>query len=810
MPTASFYHFLRDARVGIRGLFRESGFTIVAAGSLALGIAAATAMYSVVHAVILDPFPYKDVDSLMSIRVWEAGRRGFRTYYTVDQYLEFRERSRIFDGVIASTISDVVWTGGGEPQRLRGNHGPFDTFDVMGVGPVIGRAPNALDAEPGSPAVVVLGNRFWQRQFGGDPGVLGRQLVFNGTVRTVIGVMPKRFMWRGADVYLPVHFRRGEPIEGVRTVHVLGRLRPGVTEAQAEADLRPIVQDLKRREPDAFPEKWRVGLLSFKETFPSDIRSALWILFGATGLLLLIACSNVSNLLLSRASGRQREMAVRAAMGAGRWRLLRQLLTESLMLAVVGGALGVGLAYATLRAMIAIVPPNTIPDEAQIAINVPVLAFSVAVSVATALLFGLAPAFHGWKPNLVESLKTGVRSSGGGRRRGFLRGGLVVAEVALSLVLLAGAAMMVRTLFELQGIELGYQPERVITMRVPLPADRYPEAARKNVFFREVLQRMANVPGVKAAGINAGFHPFGGWGMPVEVPGGTQDSRPARFNQIDPGYLKVFGFRIVAGRSLTEHEVAAQHRVALVNEAFVKRYLPDRNALGALIRLPRLSGEPFKLSGTGFEIVGVVTDMVNGDPKEGVWPEVFVPYTILGAAEHIAALTALEPATLVKALAAQVYAIDSSQPVTDVRTLEDALRQWVFAGAQFNLILFGIFAVLGLTLASVGVYGVISNTVTQRTQEIGLRMALGAALPDVAWMILRRGMLLVGIGLVLGLAATWGAVHLLASQMRQLTGFDPVMFAAVAAIMLLAGAVACFWPAQRAARIDPAIALRNE
>ncbi len=799
---------LQDARVGLRGMLRDWPFTAVAVGSLALGIAAATAMYSVIHAVIIDPFPYKDVDSLMSIKVWDPSRRGYRTYYTVDQYLEFRERSHIFEGVIASTISDVVWTQGAEPQRLRGNHGPFDTFDVMGVPPLIGRTPNAADAQPGAPPVAVLGYRFWQRQFGGDPRVLGRRMVLNGAVRTVIGVMPVRFMWRGADVYLPTEFRRGQAIEGVRFVHVLGRLKPGVTAAQAEADLKPIIEDLKQRDPHSFPDRWRVGLLSFKETFPSGIRSTLWILFGATGLLLLIACANVSNLLLSRAAGRQREMAVRASLGAGRIRLLRQLLTESVLLGLAGGAAGIGLAYATLRAMIAIVPPNTIPDEARIAMNVPVLAFTVMVSVATALLFGLAPALHGCVPNLVESLKNGTRSTGG--RSGLLQSGLVVAEVALSLMLLTGGALMLRTLIRLQTVDLGFRPDRVLAMRVPLSETRYADAARRNTFFRELLPRIAAVPGVIAAGINNGIHPFGGWGMRVEVPGGREDTRPVRFHQVDPGYLKVFGFRLLAGRTLRDRDVAAQQHVALVNEAFVKRYLPDRGAVSSLVRMPALAGEPAKLQDTGFEIIGVLRDMVNADPKEGVQPEIYIPYTVLGMAQYVSVRTALDPAAATKAVVSQVYAVDPDQPVMDVRTVQETLREWAFAGPRFNVILLGVFAALGLALATVGIYGVISHGVAQRTREIGLCMALGAAFTDVAWSVLRRGMLLVAGGLALGLAGSIGAGRLLRSQMRDLAAFDPAAMAAVAGVIALAGAAACFWPAQRAARVDPAVALRNE
>jgi len=408
--------FGRDVRFGIRGLARTPGFTGLAVLSLALGIMATTAIYSVFHAVVLDPFPYKDVDNLMSVRVSSPAMRGSRTNYSVDQFVEIAERSTIFEGVVASTWSDVLWTGEGDPQRLRGNYGTFSTFDVMGVPPLLGRTPSSDDARAGAEPVVVLGYRFWQRQFGGGANVLGRRLRLNDTVRTVIGVMPKRFMWRGADVYLPVPFERGRIVDGVRSVHLLGRLKPGVSDAKAEADLRPIIADLKAREPAQFPDEWRVGLLSFKETFRSELGGDLRVLLGAVALLLLIACANVSNLLLSRATARRREMTVRAALGAGRARLVRQLLTESLLLALAAGAVGTLFAYVGLPAMLSLVPPGTIPDESEIALNLPVLGFALLVSALASLICGLAPALHTSGRDLAGSMREVSRSLAGGGR----------------------------------------------------------------------------------------------------------------------------------------------------------------------------------------------------------------------------------------------------------------------------------------------------------------------------------------------------------------------------------------------------------
>ena len=803
--------FAQDVRIGARNLAKTPRVTGLAMVSLALGIMATTAIYSVVHAVVLDPFPYRDVDQLASVRVLNANA-GSRTGYTTDQFLEIAARSTIFEGVIASTISDILWTGAGDPQRLRGNYGTFNTFQVMGVPPLVGRTPDADDARPGAPPVVVLGYRFWQRQFGGDPGVIGRTLHLNDRVRTIIGVMPKRFMWRGADVYLPIAFERGRVVEGVRNVHLLGRVRAGVSEAQAEADLRPIIADLQRTEPAQFSTPWRVGLLSFKETFPSSIGEALWILFGAVGLLLVIACANVSNLLLAKASVRQREMAVRAALGASRGRLVRQLLTESVILAVGAGVLGVALAFAGLGAILAVVPPGTIPDESEIALNLPVLLFTVLVSALTSIVCGLAPALQMTPRDLANPLREGGRGVAGSVRQAVLRNGLVIAEVALSLMLLIGAGLMLRTFVAVQRVDPGVQTDRVLTLRVPLPDTRYPTPARRVAFFQELLGRLAAVPGVVAAGVNTNVgHPFGNWGQSIAIVGdGQANSQPVAIQQVNPDYAKALGIEAVQGRLFTDSEAASQQHLAFVNQTMVQERFGGRSPIGRLIRIPRLREPPFALADDAFQVVGVVKDTRNASLTNQIDPEIFLPFTLLGMTRSVVVLTQTDPAATTRAIVQQVYAVDKDQPVSQVRTIDTLLQEGVYAGPRFNLALFSVFAVMGLLLAVVGVYGVMSTAVAQQTHEIGVRMALGADAWAIAGMIVRRGAGLLLAGTACGLLGSVATARVLARQIWNVSPFDPVAFGVVSLIVLAAGLQACVWPARRAARVDPMVALRQE
>ncbi|HEY3840706.1 MAG TPA: ABC transporter permease [Bryobacteraceae bacterium] len=803
-------HFVRDIRFSFRGLAKNPGFGALAVISLALGIGGSTAMYSVIYAVILHPFAYKDVDRLVSVQLQDSQGRSNGSYYTIDPFLDIAERNTVFSGVIASTWSDVTLTSEGDPLRLRGNHCTMNTFDVMGVPPLVGRTTTAEDAKPGAPPVAVLGYKFWQRQYGSSNSVIGRKLTLNGKVRTVIGVMPPRFMWRGADVYLPDVFHRGQDVEGENEVHLLARLKPGVNEAQAVTDLQPVFEDLRRRNPTNFPEKWHIRLLTFKETFPSDITEALWILFGAVGLLLLISCANVSSLLLSRLAARQREIAIRSAVGASRPRLIGQLLSETLLLALCGGALGVAAAYGALHGIIAMVPPFTIPDEAEIRLNAPVLLFTLGVSVMTALLAGLAPALQFSGRDIMASLKEAGRSLVGGTGQRMLRNAMVVGEVALSLMLLVGASLMIRTLMSIQSADTGMHRESILTMRIPFSQDRYPTPERRVAFLQNALTRIASVPGVTAAGINAGMAPVYNWTVPVELPGRPPDNRPVVMEQVNEGYGKALGLSLVRGRFLSAEDVGAKLHRAAVNQAFARRYFEGRDALGSVFRVPLLKSKRFKLADDSFEIVGVVRDTVNRISTQETLPEIYIPYTLTGIADRLYLLASVPPETLDRAVRDQIYATDRGQPVTDVRTMENMLSDFVYARPRFNLLLFSVFAGLGLVLALLGVHGVMSNAVAQRTREIGIRFALGAGYGQVIGMVLRSATRLLGIGAALGIIGSLASARVLRGLVRNVSTIDPYSMAAVIGLLFATGLFASYWPARKAGRVDPIRALREE
>lgn len=801
---------IQDIRYAFRQMRQSPGFTLVAALSLSLGIGATTTLFSVVHAVLMDPFPYRDVDTIMGVNVIEDGKRFGRSSYTPQEWRELAERSRVFSHVGASTITDVLWTGAGEPQRLRGSLVTPDTFSVFDVPALLGRTVEPGDGAPGATPVAVLGYKFWQRQFAGSKDVLGQRLLLNGTWRTVIGVMPKRFALRGADVYLATVFGPGANDPDVYA-HFAARLKPGVTHAEAVADVTPIIADLAHREPTQFPGRWRVELESFSKTFASDLRETLLTLLGAGALLLLIACANVSNLLLARATAREREMAMRRSLGAGRGRLIRQLLTESTMLALTGGLGGVLLAWAGIQALLALVPPLFLPTESDVRLNGAVLAFTLSVSIVTALLFGLAPALSVSGGSLSEGLKTGSKGAGQPESRTRFRSALTAVEVALALMLLVGASLLVRTLLSLQQSSLTFVPEKMLTLSVPLPRERYGDPLRRAAFFQDLLPRIRSVPGVRAASLNTYLQPVGNFGAPVEVIGGSRaDAQPVMLQQVDHEYLRTLGIGMRQGRMFTESEESGRRMVALANEAFVRRYLPEGNALGRVVRIPRLRQPPFRLDQDSFELIGIAQDVPNGSRRKGLQPELYMPYTLTGRADYLVVSTATPPLSVASAVRQQVYAVDPEQPVMNVRSMDAVLAESEYAKPRFTLVLFATFAGVGLALALMGVAGVMAYSVARRTREFGVRLALGAQPNELLGLVLRGGARLIALGILLGLAGSLAATGLIRNLLWGVSEWDAPTFISVALLLACAGLASCWWPARKAAKVDPIVALRYE
>jgi predicted permease len=803
VPTELWQH-VRDS---LRAIARGPGFALTAVLSLALGIGSTTTIFSVVHAVVMDPFPYQDPDHLISISAVNPDGRANWSTYTIDEYVELTERTTAFDGLIASTITDVEMIGTGAPERLRGNYVSMNTFDVMGVPALVGRTVGPDDAKPGAPPVAVLGYRFWQRQFGGDPAVVGRTLRLNGSLRQVVGVMPRRFMWRGADVYMATAYHRGLQIDGVRTVHVMGRLKPGVTAARLETELRPILASLRAASPEPQTGEFKIVTSSFSETFASDLGPVLGVLLAAVGLLLLIACGNVSNLQLARATAREREMALRAALGAGRGRLIRQLLTESAALALAGGLLGVGFARASLWAVTTLIPPGTIPDESHVRLNTPVLVFALAVAAASTLVFGLAPAWRLSRTDAVRALRDG-RSAGAGARHARLRGVLVAAELALAFVLLVGTGLMARTLIGMQQIPLTFDPSQVLTMRLPLPETRYRTPDDRFRFIQALLDRVQGLPGVAAASVDSGLPFVGARGTRVTVAGQPTSEQASLVHETTDRYFDIQRLSLRAGRRLERADITATRHVGVVNRAFADKYFGTTPPVGQIVRLEYLAGPPLRNPNPSVEIVGVVENVRNIGTRP-LMPEIFVPVGLNGNRSYIVVASHVPPASLERAIRAEVTALDAEQPVTDVKTLDGVIDDEIYARPRFSLVLLAAFAAAGLVLAVVGVYGVMAYTVAMQRTEIGVRMALGATRRDVLRLVFGRGVRLVAIGSVAGLALAWWAAQFLRAQLWGTSPHDALAYVLVTLVLAGTGLAACLAPALRAARTTPMSALRD-
>ncbi len=804
----------QDARYALRGFRRETGFVALAVIALGLGIGAATAIFSVIDNVLLDPWPYRDPNRIVAVQIVDSrSRRGDgRGGYFTQEFLEFRKNTRTFEDVAGAGDADILYSTQEGTERLSGAQVTSNTFRFLGMNPVIGRGIQLEDGRPGAPPVFVMSYKMWTKYFNRDPHLLGRQFLLNGQRRALVGIMPARFTFLGADLWTPRDPDPADPA-GRQTYYMfLGRMKPGLTMANVASEWDIIAHRLAKVYPDAYPEKFTVRVMSLTEMVVGRFRTTLMILLAAVALLLLIACANVSNMLLARATAREREIAVRAALGASRWRIVRQLLVESGLLATGGAVLGCVLAWLGVKGILAVIPEDAIPSEAVVGMNLPVLLFSAAVAVLATVVAGLAPAMHAARRQLADPLKNAAKGASGGFRHGRLRNALVISEIALSVVLLGGAGLLMRTMVALQTVDLGLNPDNVLVIRLPLPEEHYKTAAARQKFFSQLLQRLRDLPGVVAGTETSTLPPYGGIGSEVDVPGRTHSERWRAIYQLcSEGYFSTLGLKLLRGRVLTETEVNAGRRVAVVNSALARKFFGNEDPIGRQIVLKNLASAPDPMPNPVFEIVGITGDAKNQGIQEPAMPEAFIPYTVTAAYERgVLVRTAGEPLAMLNAVRREIWAVDRGVALTLTGSLKQFLKSFSYSEPRFTLIILAAFAGIGLVLAAIGAYGVIAYTVSRQTHEIGIRIALGAGRWDVFRMVLRMGGTFVGLGLTVGLATSLGVNRLMANQLWGVQPHDPATLASVATIIATVGLAACIVPARRATRVDAAVSLRYE
>jgi len=663
----------------------------------------------------------------------------------------------------------------------------------------------------------VLRYKTWVKSFGADPGIVNKTFVLNGVQRTLIGIMPPRFGWGNADLWIPAKPSRaptGKVIAGAFQQHwwMLGHLKQGVTVKEAEADFTVIAKRLATIYPTEYPKHFTVQLDSLTNMVVGRFKTTLFIVLAAVGLLLLIGCGNVANLLLARATTREKEFAIRSALGANRWRLVRQLLVESLLLATGGAAVGTLLAWGGLKSLVALMPQEIIPAESVIQLNTPVLAFTLGVAMLTALVFGLVPALKAARKDINDPLRDSGKGVSGGFRHGRLRDAVVVLEVGLSLMLLVAAGLLMRSFVALRDVKLGLQPDHIFVARLPLPVDRYKTADQVAGFYRPLLQRLKALPGVLEATETSTLPPYGGIPSDIEIPGKTHAEKwNAMFQLVSEGYFPVLKIQFVDGRSFTEAEVTGARKLAVVNQTFVKKYLGTENPIGRQVKIAQLADFDDAVKEPIFEIIGLVADAKNRGLQDPPEPEIWVPFTVTGSAfRGILVRTAKEPMAMMNAVEHEIWATDRNVALAFTGTLEGYISQFSYAGPRFGFFLMTIFGSIGLLLVTIGVYSVLAYTTARRTHEIGIRMALGAEGSDVQGMVIRMGLRLVGIGVAIGLIVSLAIGRVIATQLWGVSAYDPWTLVCVPALLLITGIVACWLPARRAASVDPLVALRYE
>ena len=809
----------QDVRYALRNLRKTPGFAAVAVITLALGIGASTAIFSVIDNILMEPFPYPDAQRFYSVFIHDTERSepGGRPAFIGPELLDYMQQNHVFDRAIANDQTDVLYRSGEGTQRFDGNFVTPGTFEFLGMPALYGRVMQPAEYEPGAPPVFVLRYKTWVKSFGADPGIVNKTFVLNGVQRTLIGIMPPRFGWGNADLWIPAKPSRaptGKVIAGAFQQHwwMLGNLKQGVTVKEAEADFTVIAKRLATIYPTEYPKHFTVQLDSLTNMVVGRFKTTLFIVLAAVGLLLLIGCGNVANLLLARATTREKEFAIRSALGANRWRLVRQLLVESLLLATGGAAVGTLLAWGGLKSLVALMPQEIIPAESVIQLNTPVLAFTLGVAMLTALVFGLVPALKAARKDINDPLRDSGKGVSGGFRHGRLRDAVVVLEVGLSLMLLVAAGLLMRSFVALRDVKLGLQPDHIFVARLPLPVDRYKTADQVAGFYRPLLQRLKALPGVLEATETSTLPPYGGIPSDIEIPGKTHAEKwNAMFQLVSEGYFPVLKIQFVDGRSFTEAEVTGARKLAVVNQTFVKKYLGTENPIGRQVKIAQLADFDDAVKEPIFEIIGLVADAKNRGLQDPPEPEIWVPFTVTGSAfRGILVRTAKEPMAMMNAVEHEIWATDRNVALAFTGTLEGYISQFSYAGPRFGFFLMTIFGSIGLLLVTIGVYSVLAYTTARRTHEIGIRMALGAEGSDVQGMVIRMGLRLVGIGVAIGLIVSLAIGRVIATQLWGVSAYDPWTLVCVPALLLITGIVACWLPARRAASVDPLVALRYE
>jgi putative ABC transport system permease protein len=801
--------FLHDIRYNLRVLIKNPGFAAIAVITLALGIGANSAIFSVVNAVLLRPLPFADPERL--VQVWEyRPRQGLNTQNVSSaEFTAWHDQNQVFEEVAAIDVAEYNLTGGDEPERVGGARVSASYFPLLGIKALLGRTFLREEDQPDHDDVVVLSHGLWQRRFGSDPNIVNTSLTLNGKVCTIVGVMPSGFkLPQNADLARPIAFSSEEQTKpGDHYLEVIARLKPGITIKQAGTEMSAIANRLEQTFPTTNLGHG-VVLVPLHEQIVGEIRPALLILFGSVGFVLLIACANVANLLLARASGRRKELAIRAALGAGRLRIVRQLLTESMLLAVVGGVLGLLTATWGVDLLVGL-SPNSIPRASEISLDARVLVFTFLVTLITGLLFGLLPAWQTSRLELTEALKEGDRGSTEGFRSNRARSLLIVSEFALTLVLLIGAGLLIKSFQRLSDVNPGFEPANLLTLELSLPASRYTDGNKVADFYEQVLPRIESLPGVQSVGVvtvlplsgndNSSFVTIEG--HPPLPPG---EALRAGYRVISPNYFSAMGIPLKRGRLLTPADNRDAARVVLINEAMAQRFFqPGEDPIGKRIRTG--GGDSPWLS-----VAGIVADVKHNGLDRDARPEIYASY--LQSPKRSMTLVVrsqTDPLKLVGPVRDQVRLVDKDQPIGNIRSMEQLLAESV-APRRFSMLLLSIFAVVAMLLAAVGIYGVMNYSVARRTHEIGIRMALGARSMDVLRLIVGQGMMLAAVGLGIGLLAGVVVTRLMSSLLFEVSTIDPAIF--LAASVLLAGAalLASYIPARRASRVDPMIAMRYE